>query len=197
MQRINVFKYADPDVDGSETHLNGWFDLDKAVEIAELTRWDGNNRVSVHVPKFHHNALYRTAGRRWVLQSWSQWQGTMEHYEYIDDERAREWLTVNESDDIVERYFGGLGEERGPGRPAVGRPVQVRLGDLESAVDEYAEAINNSRSESVRQLVRFGLERYAETRGAEKRSGEPLDTTTPQQLPCAWEHELGLVPNGN
>jgi|GEM_PF-1414248 len=198
MQRVNVFKYADPDVDGSETHLNGWFDLDKAVEIAELTRWDGDNRVSVHVPKFHHNALYRTAGGRWVLQSWSQWQGTMERYEYIDDERAREWLTVNESDDIVEQYFGEVEEEAQIGRPRVGTLVGVRVpDDVLADVDAIAERRYASRSQMVREAITDFIERERLRTGGDQSAWEADMVVRDDAISAKLDRELAApLPDG-
>lgn len=46
------------------------------------------------------------------------------------------------------------------GRPAVGTPVNVRLGDdLLAQVDAYAEAEGIKRAEAIRQLVQRGLQR--------------------------------------
>lgn len=46
------------------------------------------------------------------------------------------------------------------GRPVVGAPVNVRLGDdLLTKVDNYAAAEGISRAEAIRQLVRRGLRR--------------------------------------
>ena len=49
---------------------------------------------------------------------------------------------------------------RSAGRPAVGRPVNIRLGDaLLAEVDAYAEHEGIQRPEAIRQLVRRGLHR--------------------------------------
>ncbi|AER48447.1 transcriptional repressor [Mycobacterium phage Babsiella] len=46
------------------------------------------------------------------------------------------------------------------GRPEVGRPVNVRLGDdLLAEVDEYAAAKGIARAEAIRHLLRAGLKR--------------------------------------
>jgi metal-responsive CopG/Arc/MetJ family transcriptional regulator len=46
------------------------------------------------------------------------------------------------------------------GRPEVGTPINVRLGDeLLERVDDYAIRENISRAEAVRQLVQRGLGR--------------------------------------
>lgn len=125
MARINVYRPADEYEDGPV--LEGWFDSAKAEVFEEATRWDGQNKVSAVAPIFHHEALYRTRGGRWVLNHWSQWQGTTETYTFIDDEQARMWLLKCGHDDAVKRYFGAIEEERGPGRPAVGAVLNVRL----------------------------------------------------------------------
>jgi metal-responsive CopG/Arc/MetJ family transcriptional regulator len=46
------------------------------------------------------------------------------------------------------------------GRPEVGKPVNVRLGDeLLAQVDAYAEIESIKRAEAIRQLVQRGLRR--------------------------------------
>lgn len=46
------------------------------------------------------------------------------------------------------------------GRPTVGTPINIRLGDeLLERVDDYAIRENISRAEAVRQLVQRGLRR--------------------------------------
>jgi len=49
---------------------------------------------------------------------------------------------------------------RQAGRPEVGRPVNIRLGDeLLAEVDAFAEAEGVKRAEAIRQLVQRGLRR--------------------------------------
>lgn len=44
------------------------------------------------------------------------------------------------------------------GRPEIGTPVNVRLGDdLLAEVDEYAVSLGLSRAETIRQLVRVAM----------------------------------------
>jgi hypothetical protein len=43
------------------------------------------------------------------------------------------------------------------GRPEVGEPVNVRLGDLLSSVDEFAASRDLSRAAAIRELVSRGL----------------------------------------
>jgi hypothetical protein len=73
-----------------------WFDGEKAEKFEEATRWNGQNNVSLATgDQFLHEVLYRTSGGRWILHSWSQWQGSSESYEEIDNDRAAIWLVTN------------------------------------------------------------------------------------------------------
>ena len=152
MARVNVFDECG--------ELEGWFDEAKAEEFKEATRWDGSNHISIATgSQWDHQALYRTAGGRWVLHSWSQWQGRPETYRFVSDDKAREWLLKNEHDEAVEKYFGEIEEERGPGRPEIGPVIQVRLPeDLLTKVDAAAEKAGLSRAETIRQLLEGALE---------------------------------------
>lgn len=152
MNRVNVYN--------PETReLVGWFDADAAEKFEEDTWFDGSNRISKATgSQFEHEALYRTKGGRWVLDKWSQWQGSRETYEFISDDEAREWLIAQNEDVAVERYFGELEDERGPGRPEIGPAIQVRLPeDMLAAVDSRADAEGVSRAEMVRMLLAEAL----------------------------------------
>lgn len=133
----------------------GHFDIDKAERIDEATYWDGNNLISVHTrSNFYHQALYRTAGGRWVLNAWSQWQNVRETYDFIDDASAEAWLLLNDSDDVLTKYFGEIEEERGPGRPTIGGLVKVRLGDdLLGKVDALCATTGVSRPDYIRRVI--------------------------------------------
>lgn len=165
MTRINVYTYPTAEERSygvGETTLAGWFNPDSATRYDEDTRWDGNNNVSVNpVGQYGHQALYRTKGGRWILNTWSQYQGVEERYEFVDDATAKDWLLRNREDKAVEQWFGELDEESGPnlgGRPAVGTKVETRLpDDVLAALDERAKAENASRAEMLRRLVTAGL----------------------------------------
>jgi hypothetical protein len=148
MDRVNVY-------DTETRELVGWFDIDAAEKFREDTEWDGNNHISKATgSQFDHQTLYRTKGGRWVLNRWSQWQGSRETYEFISDDEAREWLIAQNEDVAVERYFGELEDERGPGRPEIGPAIQVRLPeDLLAQIDAKAEDDGVSRAEMVRTLL--------------------------------------------
>jgi hypothetical protein len=73
-----------------------WFDLDKAESFSEETYWNGNNHISIATgSQWEHQELYRTANGRWVLNAWSQWQGSRESWTEIDNEAAARWLVSN------------------------------------------------------------------------------------------------------
>lgn len=48
--------------------------------------------------------------------------------------------------------------QRGPGRPAIGGAVHVRLGDTVERVDRFAAEHRISRAEAVRRLTEIGLD---------------------------------------
>jgi hypothetical protein len=154
MSRVNI--YAHPGEYGydSEAKLAGWFDIAKAEHWTDR---DCNGNGSGGTGR--GQAVYRTSGGKWVLCNWSAWQGEDNRYEYIEAEDARDWLLRNDFDSAVTKYFGELAEEedRRPGRPPVGEPVNVRLGDQQAAVDAYAAQNGQSRAEAVRELVSKAL----------------------------------------
>ena len=87
-----------PLTDGSNT----WFDADRAQEFNEDTRWDGSNHVSVATgSKWDHEVLYRTASGKYVLRTWSNWQGKLDTYEEIPESQAFDWLVANDHADAV------------------------------------------------------------------------------------------------
>ena len=139
--------------------LVGWFDRAKAEEFAEATRWDGSNHISLATgSQWDHEILYRTAGGRWVLHRWSQWQGRPESYRFVSDAKAREWLLANGEDEAVQQHFGEIEEERGPGRPEIGPAVMIRLPEeMIAQLDEMAQRVEVSRAEIVRRMLAEAL----------------------------------------
>lgn len=156
MHRVNVY-------DRETQKLAGWFDADAAERFEEDAYFDGSNLVSKATgSQWAHEALYRTKGGRWILNCWSQWQGSRETYEFISDDEAREWLLAQCHDEAAERYFGPIEEERGPGRPEIGPTIQVRLPEnLLTQVDARADAEGVSRAEMVRMLLAKALDQQA------------------------------------
>ena len=73
-----------------------WFDRAAAVRFDEDTRWNGNNHISVATgSQWDHEALYYTKSGRWVLYSWSQWQGSLDTWKQVDEAAAVRWLSAN------------------------------------------------------------------------------------------------------
>ena len=150
MTRINVTS------DGYG-HVVGWFNIDTATGYPEGTRWDGRNKISLATgASSEHQYLYHTAGGRWVVNHWSQWQGVPESYRFVTDEEAREWLIRCEYPAAeVEAATGvPVESERGPGRPEIGPAFSVRFpADLLARVDAAAEAAHVSRAGWLREVA--------------------------------------------
>jgi hypothetical protein len=157
MTRINVYDYpAHDDLDATGPVLAGWFDDASATTFGEATDWDGNNDISRATrSQWDHEGLYRTKGGRWVLNRWSQWQGSAPaSHEFITDEQAKTWLLTHEHDDAVAEHFGPVEDERGPGRPEVGQAINTRLPeDLLAKVDAYAQEHGVTRAAAIRTLL--------------------------------------------
>jgi len=74
-----------------------WFDSDAAISFREGERHDGNNFISLATgSQWDHQKLYYTSGGRWILNEYSQYQGSLETYRQIDLDEAVAWLTSNE-----------------------------------------------------------------------------------------------------
>jgi hypothetical protein len=99
MKRVSI-----QTVDGERT--GQWFDKDAAQSWGEASQWDGNNFISVATgSQFNHEMLFRTTGGRWILNSWSNYQGSLEKYIEISPKEAAKWLVVNDlpyPDDLEE-----------------------------------------------------------------------------------------------
>jgi hypothetical protein len=157
MTRINV--YRNDEYDGKT--LDGWFDPKTATRYDSGTEWDGNNHISVITgSQWVDEYLYRTKGGRWVLNhDATRYHNGSDDYRFITDEQARDWLLRSRiNDTAVEEHFGEIEEERGPGRPEVGKPINVRLGDdLLARVDAAAAERGKSRADLLRELVAQAL----------------------------------------
>lgn len=151
MARVNIFNEF--------RELVGWFDSKKAERFEEATEWDGSNHISIATgSQWDHEALYRTVGGRWVLHRWSQWQGRPETYRFLTDQEAQTWLLANDEDEAVERFFGEIEEERGPGRPEIGPEIGVRLPQaMLDRIDGLVERGVTTRAEVVRRLIGIAL----------------------------------------
>ena len=87
-----------------------WFNEETATKYAEGSIWDGSNNISMATrSQTEHEQLYRTASGKWVLNCWSQWQGTTETYKVVSDDCAAKWLVTNGHDsDIVKDKIAEL-----------------------------------------------------------------------------------------
>ena len=92
MNRISVMHHGE---------YNGmWFDADKAEEFQEETYWNGNNYISKATgSQREHEKLYFTKSGKWILHSWSDWQGRRASTELISLEEAVRWFARNEYKD--------------------------------------------------------------------------------------------------
>ncbi len=160
MSRINVYAKTAPssyDSYDSTPELLGWFDPAKAERFDQDGEWDGNNMIGVLTgSQWIDEYLYRTKGGRWVrnLDSTRYCNGP-DTYEFLTDEQAKDWLLRSGNhDEAVERFFGEIEEERGPGRPEIGGRVTLALGpDLLAAVDALAAQAGVKRAEIIRQML--------------------------------------------
>lgn len=150
MSRINVYDHSD---EWTPPKLVGWYDSERAE------RWsDANHNGHGAGGVGRGEAVVRTAQGRWVLQHWTAWQGESADHEYITADEAREWLIRNDEDDAVERWFGELPEEAGPGRPEVGPRFQLRLpAEMTAEIDQRADGEGVSRAEMTRRLLAHAL----------------------------------------
>lgn len=147
-----------------------WFDPAAAKDtITEGSSWDGNNhRGVVSGLQIGRAVLYLTSGGNWIENADSTRDGNngSDSYRYLTEDEVRDWLIRSadadrdgrHAQDALDRYFGELPEENGPGRPETGGEVKVRLGDLLPRVDEWATTQGVKRAEAVRRLVSAGLD---------------------------------------
>lgn len=157
MTRINVYQYPEAEAYDEEPTVAGWFDPAAASRYDEGTRWDGSNHVSlVTGSQWDHQTLYRTKGGRWVLNCWSQRQGHAQTYQFVDDQRARDWMIRCEypSEQIAEIFGEELPAERGPGRPEIGPAFSIRFpAELVARLDAEAAERETSRADVIRWAV--------------------------------------------
>lgn len=77
-----------------------WFDKSKAEKYDEDTVWNGSNHISCATGnQWCHETLWRTAGGRWIVTAWSDWQGTLPIVYEISNKSAAAWLVRNNYED--------------------------------------------------------------------------------------------------
>jgi hypothetical protein len=71
-----------------------WFNEASAERFDELSYHNGSNFISKATgEQFQHEALYITTTGRFILNSYSNWQGDSETYEVISKDSAAEWFS--------------------------------------------------------------------------------------------------------
>jgi len=70
-----------------------WFDAEKAEQFDEESYWNGRNFISKATGnQWEHETLFKTRSGKWVLNHWSNFQGSLETYVEIDEEAAATWF---------------------------------------------------------------------------------------------------------
>lgn len=136
----------------------GYFDADAAAKWSDRD-YNGNGSGGTG----RGQAMFRTAGGKWVLSNWSAWQNEKNSYEFITAEDAKTWLLENDEDIAVEEYFGEQPDEvdlRAPGRPEIGGKYTMVYGDTRLAqIDAYMASVSApSRADAIRTLIDRALQ---------------------------------------
>jgi hypothetical protein len=84
-----------------------WFDADKAELYKENTFHDGRNWISKATgSQWEHEAIYVTKSGKFILNHYSNFQGSRETYELISKEDAAAWFAKQSfSDDEIPEVF--------------------------------------------------------------------------------------------
>ena len=76
------------------TGENMWFDMDKATKYSEESEWNGNNYISKATGKqCYHENIFVTKSGKYILHSWSNYQGVSETFEEISKKQAANWFS--------------------------------------------------------------------------------------------------------
>jgi len=77
-----------------------WFDSEKSEIYKENTYHDGKNWISKATgSQWEHEAVHVTKGGKFILNHWSNFQGSTETYEEITKEQAAEWFAKQDMQD--------------------------------------------------------------------------------------------------
>jgi hypothetical protein len=105
MKRVNL-------TDENGVRIASWFNAETAEYFKEDTYFNGRNWISRATgDQFYHQGLYITSKKRFILNSWSNWQGSKETYEIISKEDAVEWLIRNGYYEEVETAYADILEK--------------------------------------------------------------------------------------
>ena len=89
MARVNITNQT-----GRKT--GNYFDDAKVIVYNEDTYWNGNNHISEATgSQWEHEKIYVTKGGKYILNHWSQFQGSTETNELISKDEAAKWFIKN------------------------------------------------------------------------------------------------------
>lgn len=84
----------------NEESTGSWFDLSKAKEYQENEYWNGTNNISCATgSQWEHEYVYVTPSGKFILNKFSNYQGTRETYELISKEDAAKWFAKQSFED--------------------------------------------------------------------------------------------------
>lgn len=76
-----------------------WFNRDTACRLDEDTNWDGSNQISINTgSQWDHESLYFTKSGVWVRRWTSQWQGSSDSINELEECDAIDWIVANNCD---------------------------------------------------------------------------------------------------
>lgn len=144
-----MYRIALTDASGNPTST--WFDQDRAEKFKESTHWDGSNHISDATgSQWRHEMLYRTASGRYILHTYSQWQGSVDTYREIPEAQAIEWLIAQGEEDAVPQEEVDAHEVGAGTTPQ--RTVRI-ADDLWRRVQDRAREEGTDASELIRRLL--------------------------------------------
>jgi hypothetical protein len=77
----------------SEESKGLWFDVEKAEKYNEKDYWDGRNYISRATgSQWDHEMIFITKSGKFILNTYSQWQGKVETFEIISKDHAAIWF---------------------------------------------------------------------------------------------------------
>jgi len=82
-----------------------WFDLEKSEKFDEQTYWNGSNHISKATgSQWHHEVLFFTSSGKWILNTWSNYQGVADTFTEITEREAATWFSRQafQADEIPE-----------------------------------------------------------------------------------------------
>lgn len=82
------------------TGSSHWFNVEKAIQFEENIYWDGKNRIPRTTrSQWEHERLLYTRYGNWILDSWSQWEGSPCTTKKITVQEAADWIIAQDAID--------------------------------------------------------------------------------------------------